>query len=1072
MCLRRLLVSFILLFLFSTCFPSTFVFSSTPKKMDVNFFNEVKNSSKEEIVIIKFREESAVSYSKSKQLLANTKFVIDDNYVKNLYDRQMLWVDDMESKVPFTVLQTYQQVYNGIAINIRGYNLRYILRDPRVERIYDTRSLNYLCRQFSVSSISAKPAWNLENSKKEKITGKGIKVGILDTGIDYFHPEFLDANGKTSKILGGKDFADGDDDFYDSGSTGNPGFVPHGTHVAGITSGNNLSNPLKKGMAPDSDLFIYKVFSNNSTGANVANVVAAINQSVRDKCHVINLSLGNSNPVPSIDPGNPYYDSILNAMKAGVVVVCAAGNDGSRNQKTPFTIGSPGIYEPALQVAGSDDRMNTAFKLNFADGTNRWINCRKFTYAPPFRSDFNGKKIIDCGFGRTEDFASVDVMGKIALISRGPKGAGISFQEKNLNAKKAGAIGAITYNYDEESLNGTLVMPDPAIDPYSFDFIPNIQMSGANAFIFKKAWSEGGSIEFPNGTSLSMYDMSSVGPCYSGEDNVFKPEICAPGKQVNSAVMSGRDNNKNVIAKYEDWDGTSMATPHVTGAIALIRQARPELDAFDVKALVMNSSDIVQNQVSGLPFSFFIQGAGQINTVSAIQSPMVTTPPSFLRSIDKLMDSYEFTVENISTGNLTVSTNFEIFGESAVSNPIQATLTNQNLTLSKGEKKSFTVSFVIDKTKFISKRYEGVFWIQAGNSKHHIPVILYQGKLSEPDKPITNFQISSSTMNIKNPLETTIRFDLNAGSRLIIKGIDPEMDSTSNHADTLKIYVTDSKKNIWGTIYFGENLFIGRYSFRWNGLDIYGNEIAPNGTYYLMAEVSGMKVTIENGKDPLRDPVPENSELLPVLIQESSIPVPPLLLVSCPDKLQLDREFVLEILFADAQDIEEIQLKLTWSKTSVDSIGYDLGDFIDQQQFDFKKGALLKDGEFTISGKRDPITENKSRLKIATIRLSANKSTGKAGLLTTVEILQITDKKGNNRKTLLNYPLVQIVKTEVEYGDFTNDGFVNQEDLNLLLAMNQKTYTDEDWDPKFDLNNDLVIDIADFVIFSRYYDEG
>jgi hypothetical protein len=298
------------------------------------------------------------------------------------------------------------------------------------------------------------------------------------------------------------------------------------------------------------------------------------------------------------------------------------------------------------------------------------------------------------------------------------------------------------------------------------------------------------------------------------------------------------------------------------------------------------------------------------------------------------------------------------------------------------------------------------------------------------------------------------------------------MDSTSNYADTLKIYVTDSKKNIWGTIFFGENLFIGKYSFDWNGLDIYGNEIAPNGTYYLMAEISGMKVTLETGKDPVRDPVPENSELLPVLIQESSVPVPPLLLVSCPDKLQLDREFVLEIMFADAQDIEEIQLKLTWSKSSVDSIGYEVGDFVDEEQFDLKKGAVLKDGEFTITAKRDPLTENKSRLKIATIRLSANKSTGKSGLLTAVEIVQITDKKGNTRKTLLNYPMIQILKTEVEYGDFTNDGFVNQADLDLLLSMNQKTYTDSDWDARFDLNNDLIINIADFVIFSKYYEEG
>jgi len=111
-------------------------------------------------------------------------------------------------------------------------------------------------------------------------------------------------------------------------------------------------------------------------------------------------------------------------------------------------------------------------------------------------------------------------------------------------------------------------------------------------------------------------------------------------------------------------------------------------------------------------------------------------------------------------------------------------------------------------------------------------------------------------------------------------------------------------------------------------------------------------------------------------------------------------------------------------------------------------------------------------LKIATIRLSAEKATGKNGLISSVEVLQILDKQGNNRKTLLNYPVIQIVKTGFDYGDFNNDGLIDQADLDLLLSMNQKTYTDTDWDPKYDLNNDLMIDISDFVIFSRFYEEG
>lgn len=1069
---KRWVAFFSLLFLFFTTLPTNqHVFASIPSKIDALFYSDIQNSSKEEKIIIKFRKDCTVTYS-TNDITPLSPISLDDAYRKEIKKSQLDWVQQMQKKVPFQLLETYQNVYNGVAINIKGYNIRYILKDPAVEKIFDTRSLNYISRQFSVSTISAKPVWNLENSKKEKITGKGIKIGVLDTGIDYFHPDFLDQEGKTSRIKGGKDFADNDEDYYDSGSEKDkPGFVPHGTHVAGITSGNNLANPLKKGMAYESDLFVYKVFSNERAGANYLHVVAAIDQSVVDKCHVINLSLGNTTPVPSIDPGNPYYDSILNAMKAGVMVVCAAGNEGSRNTKNPFSIHAPGTYEPSIQVAGSDDRMNAAIVLKSKEGSKQLINCKKFIYAPPFQSNLIGTKIVDCGFGSPEDFAKVNVEGKIAWISRGPKGAGISFQEKNLNAKKAKAIAAITYNYDEDALNGTLVPPSPDVDPYAFDFIPNLQMSGANAFLVKKILENGGTIEVPTNTNLSLYDMSSTGPCYSGDDNVFKPEICAPGKQVNSAVMSGKDTEGKVTAKYEDWDGTSMATPHATGAIALVRQAHPEWNSYDIKAVVMNTADIITNQISGQPFSFFMQGSGQINALSAIQSPTITSPPSLQRNISKLENSYEFEIKNTTSNTIDAETSFEFFGDSSIKAPVEIKFDSSKFSIPKGEKKKISVSFVIDEENFINRRYEGVLWIRTGKVKNHVPIILFKGKLADLDKPISSFTLSESTIDIKNPSQHKINFSINNGSRLIVKGVEPEVDQTSNHADSFKIFVTDSKKNKWGTIFFAENLFLGTYSFDWNGLDIYGNEIIPNGNYFLMAEISGLKATVETGKETIREEMPETSELIPILVKESSIPTPPLLIVAAPDKLEIDKEFVLEILFADSQDIDEVQLKLTWSKSSVNSIGYQLGNFVDETLFDEKKNAMLKDGEFTISVKRNSSTDTLPRLKIASIRLMAEKATGKSGLLTTVELVQIKDKKGNIRKTLLNYPLINVLKTNIEFGDFNNDGFINKADLDLLLAMDQKTYLDLDWDEKFDLNHDLVVDVVDFAIFGKYYTE-
>ena len=879
--------SLILIVLLTLLHTGNIAFASSPQKIEKTFYQNIENSSQEEIVIIKFKNDSAVEYSKQNQdtILSTAKpsdktfLKIDESYVRKLLDYQMEWVNVKNKEFPFNLVHTYQYVYNGIAIKIRGYNIRFLAKDPRVDRIYDTRTEYRFNRQYSTSTISANQAWNKQDSNNNNITGEGIRVGILDSGIDYYHPDFLDNNGKASRIKGGRDFADNDDDYYDSGSTGKLVYGPHGTHVAGITSGNNLANPLKKGVAPDSDLYIYKVFSNKSSkGANISDIIDAIEQSVIDKCHVINLSLGYidpEEPQPSVDLGNPEYEAIKKAVSAGVVVVCAAGNDGSRNQRTPFTLSAPGIYEPSIQVASSDDRMNVPLIVRHPDGKKQWINCLKFKHTPPFRMDFNGIKIIDCSFGRTEDFQNVDVRGKIAFISRGPKEAAISFKEKNLNAKKAGAIAVITYNYDEEPLLGVLVTPDSTISPYDFDFIPNIQLSGANAFIVKKAFENGGQIEFPKNTNLSLSDFSSGGPCFSGDDNIFKPEISAPGSQINSAVMSSRDSQNNAIAKYEDWDGTSMATPHVTGVIALIRQAHPDWNTSDVKSVVMNTADIVQNQICDQPYSFFYQGSGQINAFSAIKAPIITSPPSLMGNIAKLDDSYTFEIKNTTNSTISVYTSFEIFGETLNNNPIQTSISDNNLTLGIGEKKKFSISISIDETKFIHKRYEGVIWVQSANAKHHIPIILYKGRLSEVDKPISNFTVSGTSIDVKNPIPLTISFQINTGSRTIVKGIKPELDSCSNLADTFKIYVTDAKKKILGTVYFAENLFVGHYSFSWKGLDIYGKEIVQSGTYYLMAEISGLKKIVEDGELSEVLSFPENSDLIPIQFNSSSTPTPP-----------------------------------------------------------------------------------------------------------------------------------------------------------------------------------------------------
>ncbi|MDD4663125.1 MAG: S8 family serine peptidase [Caldisericia bacterium] len=1071
--------------------PVTVTQSRSQPRIDTDFFQSIQSSSSEEIIIIKFRNPNAVEQAwnqasiQNKQLDQNTVVQdFDENYIQQLVSFQKNWFNKTSTSIPMTLIHTYQHVYNGVAVKIRGYYIPLLLKDSSVERIFDTRDTNYLFRGHEINTLSVKKTWDLVDQKKETITGKGIRVGILDTGIDYYHTDFspllyaTDKEGKQivnplSKIKGGKDFADGDADFMDSGKNENGSYPPHGTHVAGITSGNNPNDPVRKGMAPDSDLYIYKVFSDNSQGANPANIIAAANQSVIDKCHIINLSLGNATPTASIQPGEPYYDALVNAIKSGVVVVIAAGNDGSRAKANPYPIHAPGIFDKVIQVAGTDDRMHFGIHIKFPDGSVTRVSSYKFPYTPPFKTEFNGLPIVDCGYGRPEDFSGVNVKGKIAFISRGPKEKGITFREKNLNAANAGAIAAITYNYDPVSLSGTLIQ---AVEDQKLPFIPNLQLSGYHAGKIKEALVSGGSVEFPN-QNVGLYEMSSAGPCFSGNDNVFKPEVSAPGQQVNSAVMSKYNAATNEYdPQYEDWDGTSMATPGASGAIALVRQARPDWSPVDIKNVVMNTADIVINQVSGQPFSFFNQGSGQINALSASTAPIITSPPSFMHNIEDIPEGNQFEIKNVSEKEVKVSVSSEVFRISNDENPLTVKLNTSALTIPAKGSLCFSVDFLIDKERFTMRTLEGVIWIKILNAKdvgskstaHHIPYILYKDKVTDIDPPISDFKISDPVIDMTGGSKYTVNFSINTGSHLVIKGAPPEVDAYSNLVNDFRVYIVDKKNNRWGDIYFSENFYVGNYSFEWNGKDIYGNEIVPDGKFFMVAESSGTKITVK-GSDVTREPLPEISATIPLTFVNSSIPVPPIFLISCPSKIKVGADFTIDILFADVKNINQIELEINYSKSNTSLVEYQLGEFIDMKQFNEKKDIKVEDGSFTIKATKDP--ENaKSRMKIASITLRADKATSKLGMKFELTHFVVKDDQEKDIQSMIDYPTIFIIKEEVMLGDFDGNSFIDNADLQLLMEAYNSDYLDDNWNPLFDLNNDYLVNIADIAIFAQAFE--
>jgi subtilisin family serine protease len=228
----------------------------------------------------------------------------------------------------------YKTAFNGVALRTRRWFVEEMKKLPYIQSVHEDKEVKTLDNE-SNHIIGADSVW-----LRLGVTGKGIIIGIIDTGVDYLHPALGGGFGPNSKVIGGYDFVNDDADPMDDNG--------HGTHVAGISAGNGGG---LKGVAPDAKLIALKVLDAEGSGKNswvIAGIERALdpdkNPSTNDAVHVINLSLGGSG-----DPDDPLSQAVDNAASSGVVCVVAAGNSGGYQ-----TISSPGGARRALTVGATD----------------------------------------------------------------------------------------------------------------------------------------------------------------------------------------------------------------------------------------------------------------------------------------------------------------------------------------------------------------------------------------------------------------------------------------------------------------------------------------------------------------------------------------------------------------------------------------------------------------------------------------------------------------------------------------------------------------------------------------------
>jgi subtilisin family serine protease len=471
------------------------------------------------------------------------------------------------------------------------------------------------------------------------LTGAGVKVAVMDTGIDVDHPD-LGGDGSpnggpfpNSRILKGWDFV-GDD--YNADPT-SPSYQPvphpdpnpddcngHGTHVAGIVGANG--DPTKggaKGVAPGVTFGAYRVFG--CAGSVTDDVmIAAMERILDDKMDVLNMSIGDAfNNWPN-SPTAAASDALVDA---GIVVVASIGNSQSPpNELGLYAAGAPGVGSKVIGTASFDNShvaLNT-FTVTPAGLTIGYGNAAAAPVAPLSGS----LPLAKTGTPSTANDACAvagalpDLTGKAVLIRRGTCG----FYEKSRRAELAGAAAVVLYNNAPGRFSPTVAVVAGSADEKPVT-IPVVAVSDAEGVAINNAIAAGaqtlnwqsttGTFVNPTGGLLSSFTSYGL-----AADLSHKPDIGAPGGLIRSTYPLENGG-------YATISGTSMASPHVAGAAALLKQARPGLAAADFRGVLQNSADPKPwsgNPGIGFNDYVFRQGAGMVDIDDAIRSTTTITP--------------------------------------------------------------------------------------------------------------------------------------------------------------------------------------------------------------------------------------------------------------------------------------------------------------------------------------------------------------------------------------------------------------------------------------------------------------
>ena len=930
-----------------------------------------------------------------------------------LIQSQQDWIAVLQSKpISFFYRSSCQYVGNIINLYVKGTDLNRLASDPSVLSVLLDWQEKPL-RKIMSASTGAYRMWN-GSAGAGKATGKGIKIGIIDSGIDYNHPEF------EKKIVKGIDFTS-DGNYKDDG-------IGHGTHVAGIAAGLG-SNENGKGMAYDGSLYVYKVFPRVGGGCSGSDVIQALEMAVADKLDVVNLSLGHLSDGRSKE-GNVYYSIIQKVVKANVFVVAAIGNSGARGKEVPWPAGTPGVVEEAFCVAASNDRKFSS-TLHSED--------QSFPYTPLNKSaadealQINSHELVDAGYGSVEELSDSSLSGKILVIARGPASNPLSFSEKIQNALHCQPKG-ILFTAPSLLKNEAIPCLESFIESIGVK-IPVIMMQQDDALAILRKTHSPVPTQYYADKGITIADFSSMGP---SSDSIFKPDISAPGVDIIAPFLKK-------YGGYAALSGTSMATPSVTGLVALIKELKPSWTINQIKSALMNNADIMMNPICQEPITYTLQGAGQARVDKAIQTEAFLNPRAFIIE-NKETFTQEIYIQNALSTELSISSiKTEVFG---LTNPeaIQIEISSKPIRLKAKESTRFSVQFTIRKQLFRRSRYEGNIWI----NQMHIPFVIYKDTIEIENRnaiknPISDLLFERSDLvNTDEEAVNRIEFAFNTGTEQKFEG-----EIQYSNFGTIRMYLCDKQGEEWITkpIIEFKQCPVGCYAYDWEYQEFIRDNFIPNGTYRLKVTTSANQ-SIELMSDPL-------------IISDSPTPTFGTFFLGIPKNQLPETQVYFQLSAIQHEKIDEIEYTFNYddSRLSIESVDLDPAIIV-------KEPPVIKSSsvKITIPAINLPLNE---RFYIGRIKARTSKKVGRTVLSNKI----LVKIPGNKQKARIHgyLPELTITKKIELNGDVNQDDVTDLADFFLLTKKMGLDYLHPEYDPSCDLNQDKIIDMLDYEVWLQEF---